>query len=699
MELDPLVPKPPKVVGAATSLPLPLTDTNVNESADDLPRPEAQAHVEATVDGRPLANDSGSPHSIDAEAMDSSSRDSSSLATQAVPQAEPAADTGHREDKGPSTPPAVSACVQAKSPVRTEYAMSRPQRSHARPVALRYEDPHQMVRCTPFQGQPLSGVSGSQPFRLVVHTNAQLQMDFHAHLMLSEVIGLLGGRWDATNKVLTVTRAFPCAALESEDAHTNVEMDPGSELVVRHQIMDAGLRVVGWYHSHPTFRPDPSIIDIENQTAYQTLFRDNDGSEEPFVGAIVGPYDPELPGPVSVFNWFYVGKSVVDRGHPKRLVVEPMSDTVLPVEEQEMLLHLLDTTCGHQHCAALEEAWRPSSTELRSLKMAVSLARRMPWLLAPAEGSDESTPAQSLAVSPGVPSCDASDCTAASDPTPATMPMALSLPSAERDAEFESIDKQIPAADLLAGKRAVQDPLLTALSSRFSAGVFKTGPDGRLADAQALERKPVLYTYFRSSASARVRIALNLKGIVYESRPVNLVQGEQRSADYFALNPSGLVPSLEIDGHRLTQSVAILEYLEETRKNRPLLPSDPLQRARVRAIVGAICCDTQPLQNLRVLLELPESERAGHARSVISQGLAVVEKMLEHTAGRFCVGDEVTLADCCLIPQLYNAHRYAVDFAALPRIREIEERAAALDAFHRAHWSQQPDCPTNIRSD
>ncbi|KAJ2747628.1 Glutathione S-transferase zeta-1 [Coemansia sp. BCRC 34301] len=211
-----------------------------------------------------------------------------------------------------------------------------------------------------------------------------------------------------------------------------------------------------------------------------------------------------------------------------------------------------------------------------------------------------------------------------------------------------------------------------------------------------MDNRPVLYTYFRSSASARVRIALNLKDIDYEARPVNLVQGEQRSAEYIERNPSRLVPCLEIDGHRLTQSVAILEYLEETRKHRPLLPADPLKRAHVRAIVGAICSDIQPLQNLRVLLELPEAERAGHARKVISQGLAVVEKMLEHTAGRFCVGDDVTLADCCLIPQLYNAHRFGVDFDTLPRIREIEERTATLDAFQRAHWSQQPDCPDVI---
>ncbi|KAI8322428.1 hypothetical protein GQ54DRAFT_240472, partial [Martensiomyces pterosporus] len=274
----------------------------------------------------------------------------------------------------------ASSPVLPKSPARTKYAMSRPQRNHARPVALQYNDPHQMVRCTPFPGQPLSGVVGCQPFRLVVHTNAQLQMDFHAHLMLSEVIGLLGGRWDAEEKVLTVTRAFPCMALESEEAHTNVEMDPGSELVVRQQISESGLRVVGWYHSHPTFRPDPSIIDIENQTAYQTLFRDNESSEEPFVGAIVGPYDPELPGPVSVFNWFCVGKSAVDRGHPKRLMVEAASDSCLPEDEKEILFALMDSAGGLKHHATLEEAWRSSSTEMRSLKMAVSLALRMPWL-------------------------------------------------------------------------------------------------------------------------------------------------------------------------------------------------------------------------------------------------------------------------------------------------------------------------------
>ncbi|KAJ2714686.1 hypothetical protein H4R19_001598 [Coemansia spiralis] len=353
------------------------------------------------------------------------------------------------------------------SPGRTEYAMSRPRRSLARPVALRYNDPHQMVRCTPFAGLPLSGAAGCQPFRLVVHTNAQLEMDFHAHLMLSEVIGLLGGRWDAAARVLVVARAFPCAALETTDAHTNVEMDPGSELVVRHQITDAGLRVVGWYHSHPTFRPDPSIIDIENQTAYQKLFRDSESAEEPFVGAIVGPYDPELPGPVSVFNWFCVGRSAVDRGHPKRLAVETAPDRELPVAEQAILLQLLDDTDALSHRAPLAEAWRPASMELRSLKMAVSLAHRMPWILGASASATEPTAPAAAAADDGDSAASpagssGADC--ASDTTAA-------------DADGDAGSRGISPARALAGQRAAQDPLLSMLCRRFTAGIFKAGSD------------------------------------------------------------------------------------------------------------------------------------------------------------------------------------------------------------------------------
>ncbi|KAJ1735242.1 hypothetical protein LPJ61_000656 [Coemansia biformis] len=397
------------------------------------------------------------------------------------------------------------------SPTRTEYAMSRPQRSHVRPVALRYDDPHQMVRCTPFAGLPQSNVAGSQPFRLVVHTNAQLAMDFHAHLMLSEVIGLLGGRWDAKERVLAVTRAFPCTALETSDAHTNVEMDPGSELVVRHQITEAGLRVVGWYHSHPTFRPDPSIIDIENQTAYQKLFRDKESAEEPFVGAIVGPYDPELPGPVSVFNWFWVGKSAVDRGHPKRLAVEATPDCELSTAEHEMLLQLLDDSGSLAHRAPLEEAWRPSSTELRSLKMVVSLAHRMPWIA----GTKNSTSPET----PPAPAGEADDAgeagdTGEADDTGDTGEAGVTVEARATEADstsnstaaeaihaapaavgrHEACSKHIPHARLLAGQRAAQDRLLSTLCRRFTAGIFKAGASGEPADPHALAC--VLAAYF-----------------------------------------------------------------------------------------------------------------------------------------------------------------------------------------------------------
>ncbi|KAJ2786712.1 hypothetical protein GGI15_001290 [Coemansia interrupta] len=210
--------------------------------------------------------------------------------------------------------------------------------------------------------------------------------------------------------------------------------------------------------------------------------------------------------------------------------------------------------------------------------------------------------------------------------------------------------------------------------------------------------RPILYTYFRSSCSARVRIALNYKGIDYDSRAVNLVKGEHTSDDYTELNPGKLLPYLVIDGEGLSQSVAIMEYLDEVYPDKPLLPQDPGQRAKVRAIVNAISCDIQPLQNMRVLLTLPEEQRAEYACKIISTGLAVVERMLEKTAGDFCVGNQVTMADCCLIPQLYNAHRFNVDLSAMPHIRAIEERANALEAFRCAHWSRQPDCPDDLRS-
>ncbi|KAJ1799665.1 hypothetical protein LPJ59_001670 [Coemansia sp. RSA 2399] len=395
--------------------------------------------------------------------------------------------------------------VAPNSPVRTEYAMSRPQRNQTRAVALLYNNPHQMVRCTPFPGHPLSSVPGCQPFRVVVHTNAQLQMDLHAHLMLSEVIGLLGGAWDAKNKVVTVVRAFPCTALETDDAHTNVEMDPDSEFVVRNQVIDTGLRVVGWYHSHPTFRPDPSIIDIENQTAQQKLSRDSDSTEEPFVGAIVGPYDAQLPGPVSVLNWFYVGRSAVDRGHPKRLMVESKSDQALSLEEREILLGLLDTACSLKHHAALEEAWRPSSTELRSLKMMVSLTHRMPWLSVVNDALIEPKGASTECASGLLTSDDALKAAPGSSCADSCSDLTMQGSDEDRDVGegsdgYAQIDTRISQKHLLAGQRTVQDPLIAALCSRFSAGIFKAGPDGKVADSKALER--VFAAYFTQWADA-----------------------------------------------------------------------------------------------------------------------------------------------------------------------------------------------------
>lgn len=202
--------------------------------------------------------------------------------------------------------------------------------------------------------------------------------------------------------------------------------------------------------------------------------------------------------------------------------------------------------------------------------------------------------------------------------------------------------------------------------------------------------RPVLYDYWRSSASYRVRIALALKEIDYDRVAVDLVAGAHRSPDHLARNPQGAVPALAIDGLMLTQSLAIIEYLEETQPGIPLLPSDAAGRARVRAIADAIAMEIHPISNLSVLNRIealagPDA-RADWNRDNISRGLAAVEAMLaQGPAGRFGHGDAPGLIECTLIPQLYNARRWGVDFEHLPRIHAISRACVTLGSIASAH--------------
>ena len=210
-----------------------------------------------------------------------------------------------------------------------------------------------------------------------------------------------------------------------------------------------------------------------------------------------------------------------------------------------------------------------------------------------------------------------------------------------------------------------------------------------------------LHTYFRSSAAYRVRIALHLKGLDYEAVPVHLVRGggEHRQPAYLGLNPAGLVPALEDAGQVLTQSLAIVEYLEETHPQPALLPAAALDRARVRAIAQAIACDIHPVNNLRVLQyltrELGASEEQKNAwyRHWIGVGLQAVEAMLAGDArtGAFCHGDTPGLADCCLVPQVFNARRFGCELSAMPTVLRIADHCAGLEAFRRAAPEAQPD--------
>jgi maleylpyruvate isomerase len=207
----------------------------------------------------------------------------------------------------------------------------------------------------------------------------------------------------------------------------------------------------------------------------------------------------------------------------------------------------------------------------------------------------------------------------------------------------------------------------------------------------------VLHAYWRSGTSYRTRIALNLKGLAYEIRPVNLVAGEQASEAYRALDPQGLVPTLQADGQTLIQSPAILEWLEEAQPDPPLLPQGAAGRAEVRAMAAVIGCDIHPLNNLRVLRSLKRDLGASDAQLAawearwIGDGFAALEPLIARHGSGFCWGDQPTLADCYLIPQVYSAIRFGVDLDPYPLIRAVDERARSLDAFAAAHPDRQPD--------
>lgn len=208
-----------------------------------------------------------------------------------------------------------------------------------------------------------------------------------------------------------------------------------------------------------------------------------------------------------------------------------------------------------------------------------------------------------------------------------------------------------------------------------------------------------LYTYFRSSAAFRVRIALNLKGLAYQPAFVHLPRGEHRTPEYGALNPQGLVPALEDGGRLFTQSLAIIEYLEETHPYPALLPKEPFARARARSLALFIACEIHPLNNLRTLThlrkELGQGEEQVNAwyRHWIADGMAKLEAAMAKTpgTGKFSQGNTPGIADCCLVPQVFNAQRYQCDLAPYPTVMRVFDACMKLEAFDGAQPSKQPD--------
>lgn len=212
-------------------------------------------------------------------------------------------------------------------------------------------------------------------------------------------------------------------------------------------------------------------------------------------------------------------------------------------------------------------------------------------------------------------------------------------------------------------------------------------------------RRMKLYNYFRSSASFRVRIALALKGLPYDYVPVHLVKGEHKQEKFAAVSASGLVPALETDdGRLLSQSMAIIEYLDETHPQPPLLPADPFARAQVRALAQLIACEIHPLNNLRVLkylvreMKVEEEAKNTWYRHWVRDGLLAFERELARLpASTYCHGETPTLADCCLVPQIFNGKRFDVDFSGLTRTMAAFDACMKLPAFQQAQPSSCPD--------
>jgi maleylacetoacetate isomerase len=206
-----------------------------------------------------------------------------------------------------------------------------------------------------------------------------------------------------------------------------------------------------------------------------------------------------------------------------------------------------------------------------------------------------------------------------------------------------------------------------------------------------------LHTFFRSSAAYRVRIALQLKGVAYDAVPVHFRRAEQRGDEFLRLNPQGLLPVLEVDGVVLTQSLAIVDYLDTRFPEPRLIPADPLARARVLAMAHIVACDMHPLNNLRVLeylrvdLGLAKEAVDTWYAHWIAMGFGALEPLVAAEGGQYCFGDTITLADACLVPQVYNARRFACDLSPYPRLVEIDARLASHDAFINAAPEAQPD--------